>query len=102
MLLKSPTYYSFHVNSDYDTQEIHIHKSCYNPLTQKGSHEKSSICKKNETRSRTTPPLAIDLGDRLEKFFKESETREIAAKLQNNKKNVCGICVSHLYYTKQN
>ena len=102
MLLKSPTYYSFHVNPDHDTQEIHIHKSRYTPPTQKWSHEESSICKKNETKSRMTPPLEIDLGDRSESFFEESETRKIAAELQNNDENVCGICVSHLYYTKQN
>lgn len=93
--------YCFHMNADSDTQEIHIHRATYTPQLQKVAHDVTSICKKNKTVSKETKPLEIKSknGD-IQCFFDEAETRLIAAKLQNGNKNVCGICVSHLYYSK--
>lgn len=94
-------YYSFHRNADSDTQEIHIHKATYTSQFQKVTHDTVSICKKNKTSSKETKPIEFESenGD-IHCYFNEAETRQIATILQNENENVCGICVSHLYYSK--
>ena len=89
------TEYVFCKNLDSDYNEIHIHKVKYNRHFQE-----ESICRKHNVNDHKYKVMSKIVDRRRQEIFDEYEARDIAAEFQNEGKEVCGICVSHLYYTE--
>ena len=80
--------YSFNVNQNSDNGEIHIYEE----------GELKSICRlKGVVKDEF---LAFKINGKKKIYFIEDEVRVIAAKLQNQGRNVCGVCMSHLFKTE--
>lgn len=91
--------YLFTKNASSLLDEIHIHEAKYDKQSRKISYSPKSICSKHDIRENEYEEMPRNHCGKSQCYFNEDEARIYAAELQNSGKEVCGICVSHLYYS---